>query len=382
MKEDVVCFYNSTINNGSAMSGGDQVFIQIFKRIRGDLGEVWCITGQVGKNIIEREIPRVKFITSPFLFDQIGLMGGYILRTFFALRCLLLKPVLIYSSSDYFPDVIPAFILKLFRPKVKWVQCIFHIYPDWRQRKGSRIRNFVGQYLQKFSLRLARRADVVININQEVKDHLVAQGFLAERIVINPPGIDLEALSRIPSALPDEGYDGIFLGRLHINKGSLDLIEIWKHVVKELPHARLGIIGGGDERMVADLMSRISLYGMERNIDVLGYLENDRAFALLKASKTFLFPSREEGFGIALVEAMQCGLPVVGWKLPVYAEHFSGAVDTIDTGDYGAFASKVVYYIRDLQGHAERVLKGRQCAEKFTWDMTAKKFYACIIEAS
>ena len=354
------------------------MFIQILKRTRDELGEVWCVTSESGKKNIEREIPKVTFLTSPSFFDLFGMMGSYFLRTFLSLRCLMLKPDVVYSSSDFFPDVAPAFMLKLFRPKVKWVQCVFHIYPHWRKRPGSKIKNLVGQYLQQFSLRLARRADVVININREVKDYLVKNGFQVERIVVNPPGIDPDVLKMIPSAPKNEGYDGVFLGRLNINKGALDLIEIWACVLKELPHARLGIIGGGSDEMVAELRHRISVYGMESNIDVLGYLENERAFALLKASKVFLFPSREEGFGIAIVEAMQCGLPVIGWKLPVYAEHFPGVVDTMDVEDYSAFALRVVYYLRSPERLSEKMLEGRLCAGKFTWGMTAKNFYECI----
>ena len=39
-------------------------------------------------------------------------------------------------------DVIPAFLLKVIRPRIRWIQCVFHIYPDWRVRPGSKIKNF------------------------------------------------------------------------------------------------------------------------------------------------------------------------------------------------------------------------------------------------
>lgn len=377
-KKSVLSFYSAFWNCGARTSGGEQMFIQILKRTRDELGKVWCVTSESGKNNIEREIPDVTFLTSPSFFDLFGMMGSYLLRTLLSLRCLMLKPDVVYSSSDFFPDVIPAFALKLFRPEVRWVQCIFHIYPDWRVRPGSKIKNILGQYLQKFSLLLARRADVVLNINHSVSDYLVGNGFRGERIVVIPPGIDPSALDNISSAPQSLGYDGVFLGRLNINKGALDLIDIWACVVKVIPDARLGIIGGGDEGIVAKLKFKISDYGIKSNIDLLGYLENERAFPIIKTSKVFLFPSREEGFGIAIVEAMYCGLPVVGWKLPVYAEHFPVVVETIEGGEFNAFAQQVVHYLRNPEKRAMKVQAGKDCAEKFTWDKTAKKFYECI----
>ena len=293
-KKKVLSFFSAFWECGAVTSGGEQMFIQILSRARNEMDELSCITSEKGKNAISNAVPDVVFLTSPSFFDKFGMMGSYMLRTILSFRCLFLKPDVVYSSSDFFPDVIPAFFLKLFKPKVKWVQCVFHIYPDWRIRPGSKIKNFVGQYLQQFSLILARRADIVLNINHDVSNYLVKNGFHGSRIVVIPPGIDPQALDNIPSAPANTGYDGIFLGRLNVNKGALDLIDIWANVVKEMPEARLGIIGGGDEEIIAKIKAKISHYDIASNIELLGYLENERAFPIVKVSKVFLFPSREE----------------------------------------------------------------------------------------
>jgi glycosyltransferase involved in cell wall biosynthesis len=378
-KKKVLSFFSAFWECGAVTSGGEQMFIKILSRIRNEMDELSCITSIKGKNVISSAVPDVVFLTSPSYFDKFGMMGSYLLRTIFSFRCLTLKPDVVYSSSDFFPDVIPAFFLKLFQPKVKWVQCVFHIYPDWRIRPGSKISNFAGQYLQQFSLILARRADIVLNINQDVRNYLVKKGFYEESLVVIPPGIDPQAIDNIPSAPENTGYDGIFLGRLNINKGALDLIDIWANVVKELPGARLGIIGGGDALIIAKIKAKISHYDIASNIDLLGFLENERAFSIVKVSTVFLFPSREEGFGIAIVEAMHCGLPVVAWNLPVYAEHFPVAVETIEVEKFSAFAQKVVQLLSHPEKRVEKAKQGKACAEKFTWEKTAKKFNECIL---
>lgn len=378
-KKKVLSFFNSFWECGAVTSGGEQMFIQILSRTRNEMAELSCVTSDKGKNVISNAVSDVVLLSSPSYFDWFGMMGSYLLRTILSFRYLSLKPDVVYSSSDFFPDVIPAFFLKLFNPKVRWVQCIFHIYPDWRIRPGSRIKNFVGQYLQQFSLILARRADIVLNINHDVGTYLVKKGYHEGRIVVIPPGIDPQAIDNIPSAPLDTGYDGIFLGRLNVNKGALDLIDIWANVVKQLPYARLGIVGGGDEVIIAKIKSKIAYYNIASNIDLLGYLENERAFPIIKASTVFLFPSREEGFGIAIVEALHCGLPVIAWNLPVFTEHFPVAVETIEVENFSAFAQKVVLLLSYPLKRVEKTKQGKACAEKFTWEKTAKKFNECIL---
>lgn len=364
-KKNVLVFLNAFWSHGASMSGGDQIFIQVFKRIRNDLGLLWCVTNQDGKASFEKEVPRVTFKTSPHGFDQLYLMANYVMRTLFALRCLTLRPDVIYSGSDFFPDVTPAFLLKLIRPRVRWIQCVFHIYPDWRDRPGSKIKNFIAQYMQEFSLLLTRRADVVLNINQGVKNHLVAKGFSESRIIINPPGVDLDYLRAIPVAPPEEGYDGIFLGRIHPTKGIFDLVEIWVRVVKEIPTARLAIIGSGSAKNVAQLVDSIRENRLENNISMLGYLENDKAFALVKASKVFLFPSHEEGFGIAIVEALACNVPVVAWRLPVYEEYFLDFIQMVDCWDIGHFTKFVIHGIKNEN---QFISQDSKRLDNFSWE--------------
>lgn len=373
-KKKILVFLNSFWNNGAGMSGGDQMLIQVFKRIRKDIGTLWCVTNPDGKAEIVKEVPDVTFKTSPSGFDRFNLMVNYIFRTFFALRCLTLKPDVIYSGSDFFPDVIPAFLFKLMRPRVRWIQCVFHIYPNWLSRPGSKVRSFIAQYMQQFSLLLVRKADAVLNINQGVKNHLIEKGFPKERIVINPPGIDLDYLRNVPSAPEEDGYDGIFLGRLNPSKGIFDLVEIWVHVVKEIPSARLAIMGGGDTEIVAQLKKAIKANRLEENISLLGYLESDKAFGLIKASKVFLFPSHEEGFGIAIVEALACGLPVVAWDLPVFHEFFDKMIYLYEKGNFGDFSERLIQKISEVNSLTEKQVAPSDL-EKFSWEQVSKNSF-------
>lgn len=341
--KNILIFLNSFWNNGKGTSGGDQMFVQIFKRIRKSFNKVYIFTSRAGKSIYEKELKDIGYVVSNVLFDKCFLIINYCLRTLSALSCLFIKDIdIVYSGSDFFPDVIPAFFYKLFHGETKWYQCVFHIYPSWHKRPGNKVTNFIAQYLQQFSLLFIHKADCVININTQVKKYLVDKGFDPNKIVVNTPGIDFSSISKLKVNNHEGRYDAVFLSRLMPSKGVFDLIRIWKKVVDIKPMNKLAIIGEGSNEVKKELIEEIAVNKLRNNIDVLGYLEDKEAFNLIKNSGVFLFPSHEEGFGIAIAEAMACGTPVIAWNLSVYDEVFEDNLVKVEENDINSFATKVV----------------------------------------
>src|SRR3989339_903905 len=219
--------------------------------------------------------------------------------------------IFLYASSDLFWEVIPAYFFKIKKSDIEWVQVIHHIYPNWKKRPGNKITSFFGYYLQRFSFWLiSKKADKIIVVNKIVKENLVQMGFSENKIFVSSNGVDTDYFENIEKVKLE--YDGIFLGRLSHSKGINDLIDIWNNVCRELPRAKIAIIGGGSEETKNFLMKKIASCGLQKNMDLLGFLEDRKAYSILKSGKVFLFPSHEEGWGIAIAEAMALGVPGFG----------------------------------------------------------------------
>jgi glycosyltransferase involved in cell wall biosynthesis len=103
-----------------------------------------------------------------------------------------------------------------------------------------------------------------------------------------------------------------YTGRLVSYKGLPLLLKVWVDIVQKYPQARLLLVGGGS----------LDIYNCE--IDLKNFIENNRlqdsvilvgevinVHEYLKASDIFVFPTQKEAFGISLIEAMACGLPVI-----------------------------------------------------------------------
>lgn len=346
------------------MSGGDACFIQIAKR-QCDW-ELTIVTSALGRDLCREGGLDARFIILSQERRFHRPLATYVRRT---LRGLLrpqkeLGADVYYATSDFLPDTLLARHLRRRNPKSVWVQKSFHLIPPSRM---------IPHYAQKSSFHLIRNsADRVIVDNSLLKYELVERGFDPERVGVNYPGIDSGYFARLHSR-PQGLYEAVFLARLVPTKGVFDLVTIWKYVVRRHPTARLAIVGRGSPSVTEELRAQIRCEGLGDRIHLLGYLSNDQAYATLKASLVFLFPSYEEGFGIAALEAIASGLPVVAYDLPVFSEVFPVGMLRVPIGDTAQFAGTVCRLLEDTALREDIVTASSGLPQQFDWKEVATR---------
>ena len=359
----VFAFMNSY---SEGMSGGDLRFIEIAKR----LNEFdWTIfTSFLGEKACENRGLNSHFFVTTNEKQFKYVIYTYIKRVVKAL--MLIKKIntdqvgFLYSTSDFLPDVIPAFAIKMKNKNAKWVQLIFHQIP---------IRRFVPRFAQKISFIIIKRfVDLIVVDNSFLREELVKQGFDHEKIRLNPPGIDIEYIKGIKPS-KDVSYDAVYLGRLHPSKGIFDLVKIWKLVCQKKSESILAIIGDGRQKFKNKLNKEIYRFNLENNIHLLGYLKDEKAISLLKSSKMFLFPSHEEGFGIAILQALACGIPVVAWDLPVYKEFISSGIIKVPKGNINKFVDETCRLLNDIEFYGNISKQISQASLEHDWDIIGIK---------
>jgi glycosyltransferase involved in cell wall biosynthesis len=149
----------------------------------------------------------------------------------------------------------------------------------------------------------ARRLPVTV-LSRYMREELVAAGVPAESVHVVPPfvhGLDPGATASGPPCV-------LFVGRLVEAKGVRDAVEAWRRSGVDLP---LVIAGTGSLR--GELAARAQRLGP--GLELLGWVERDRLSGLYRRARAVLLPSRwQEPFGIAGVEALAFGVPVVAWE--------------------------------------------------------------------
>jgi glycosyltransferase involved in cell wall biosynthesis len=229
--------------------------------------------------------------------------------------------------------------------------------------------------MQLISLAMIRsKADLTLVLNEQLLKDLQKKGFLSEKISVLGGGIEYE---KIVNLIPKKKikFQAVFLGRLHVTKGIFDTIPIWKKVIGKIPNARLAIIGDGSIDIKKRLEEKIRESYLQANIKILGYLPYDEVYTIMKQADLFLFLDHEAGWGLAVAEAMACGLPVVGYDIDVLGTVFKqGYSAIIPLGDHDRFSKKVIQLLQDEKYRKKLSYEAVYEAAKHDWKITSQKF--------
>jgi glycosyltransferase involved in cell wall biosynthesis len=283
--------------------------------------------------------------------------------------------IIILSYGDFIFDTFPCFFVKLFNKRIKWVSPFFMIAPSpfkgyrkafSKEYKFPNLNEMLYFVNQRISTQLIKScADLVLPIHPQIIKFLKKKGIPEKKICRINGGVDLKYLSKIKSK--GKKYDACFVGRFHPQKGIDDLIDIWKIVCNSKNDAKLVMMGSGTQKMKEE----IERLGLEKNIILMGFVNEVKKIKTIKESNIFLFPSYYESWGIVACEAMACGLPVIAYDLPVFKSIFKKGMVTAPLGKKQIFADKVIRLL-DNENIRNKLSKcALETARLYDYDKTA-----------
>ena len=195
-----------------------------------------------------------------------------------------------------------------------------------RETNSLRAREDVGSFRWRLAGWAYTRADIVIALSSGVERELAEDFNLCrDRLLTVSNPVDVAA-ARTKAGLLDsvisswEGYTLVAAGRLHRQKGFDLLIQS----IAELKRRDIRIVILGDGPEEAALRRQVAQMNMSDRVEFTGFLDNP--YPCLAAADLFVLPSRWEGFGHVIVEAMSVGTPVIAADCP------HGPADIIEDG--------------------------------------------------
>lgn len=167
----------------------------------------------------------------------------------------------------------------------------------------------------------------------------------------------------------------LYVGSMVKRKGLDLLLEALKYVKQEF---QLRIVGNGNESEIAEIRQLAEKNGIENKIVFCGFKQGKSLIQEYKDADIFVFPSREDCFGLVLVEALCAGVPIISSK---YAD---GAYDVVEEGKNGLLVDP--YHAEEFGLVIENVLNGtiqlqsadRAMIEKFSFESTVKGYLDAI----
>ena len=170
----------------------------------------------------------------------------------------------------------------------------------------------------------------------------------------------------------------LFVGRLNMQNKGLDyLIPIMKRVLKIYSDVELTVVGDGPDKSA---LERLVLdNGLEASIKLVG--QNSDVKKYYQEANIVLVPSRWEGFGVVLIEAMACGTPVIAYKNKGPSEIISNNVDGILIKKYEVeeFANAVIGLLGNPEKWENMSVQAYQKACNFSSQKTVERFMNYII---
>lgn len=212
--------------------------------------------------------------------------------------------------------------------------------------------------------RSVRRADRVLTGSEWTKRDLIERYDLAaERIVVTPYGVDPVYRPEGPRA---DGHYALFVGAIQPRKDPLNALE-----ALALINGDLKLVLIGPDKLGADEVHQaVERLGLQQRVEWKGHVEKDRLADLYRGAAVLVFPSRYEGFGLPVVEAMASGTPVVATTAGAIPEVAGDAAVLVEPGDPVALAGGIE---RALADRDRLVAAGLERARRYTWAETARQ---------
>ena len=372
------------------LSGGERIFIESARRSIERGFNIHIITCEEGYKLYQKyELNNVRYNILPSSkYNKLGLYLLYIVRVIKGILFVLkipenIKYHVVYSLSDFWPNSIPAWVLKMRFKKVKWISGFYLFAPNpfnERVYRGKRLLRGLLYYLSQIPVYylVKKYADMVWVTNELDRWRFIDHKRLTpDKVIAVRGGVDTKTLALIPEP-EDKKFDAIFIGRFHPQKGVFELIDIWKYVCEKRPDAKLAMIGTGE--LEEEVTKKIEKYGLENNIILFGFKDGIEKIKIFKNSKVVVHPAIYDSGGMAACEAMACGLPGVSFNLPALRTYYPKGMLKTPCYDLKAFAENILRLLADKRLYKRTSKDALDWAREWDWDKRAEELLEAIKE--
>jgi glycosyltransferase involved in cell wall biosynthesis len=241
--------------------------------------------------------------------------------------------------------------------------------------------------LKQWTNQAMTKASKVVTVSRSTAIDCEKEGIPSKKLSVIYQGYEsasnplIQKLEHSATGLKDKLLPFIlFIGTIQPRKNIPNLIESFAKIVNQVPH-NLVIAGapGDDSELVDKLILR---HGLESRVIKLGYISDIQRSALYQHAELFVYPSKYEGFGLVILEAMSHGLPVItsnNSSLPEAAGEAAILVDADSTSQLSE-AIKTVCLDNSLRDKLKGL--GIEQSLRFTWEDCARSMLALYIETA
>jgi len=245
-------------------------------------------------------------------------------------------------------------------------------------------------YYQHYTKKFLQKAKSVVTVSDYSKQDTIQQYKLADKkidIVYGAAKKDFVPLSWHEKEQVKEGFaDGreyfLFTGGIHPRKNLMNLLKAFS-LFKKWQHSNMKLLVAGRLAWQYDeITEKLKTYKYRDDVVLLGYLPDEQLARITAAAYALVYPSFFEGFGLPIIEAMQCELPVITSNTGSMPETGGEAALYADPNDPEAIAKQMLRIYKDETLRERLITAGKIQAAKFSWDKAADQLWQIIVSTS
>lgn len=273
----------------------------------------------------------------------------------------------IYHSPNFCLPVFPGKSIATFH------DLSIYKYPEYHPR--ARV-----AYMEKQIPLALKRADYIITVSESARKEIIDYfGWPSDKIISVPNGVSFEYRPNSEQLLAEPlarfglkpgGYS-LCVATIEPRKNIHGLLEAFAllplAVQRRWPLVLAGSRGWNSEKLHA----RIEEMQAKGSVKYLGYVPEHVLPILFAGARAFLFPSFYEGFGIPIIEAMSCGVPVLTSNCSSLPEVAGGAAHLIEPENIQQMSDGIRLVLEDESWRSSAIYSGFQVAQRYSWERTA-----------
>jgi len=173
----------------------------------------------------------------------------------------------------------------------------------------------------------------------------------------------------------------IYAGAIHPRKNLDNLLKAFSIFKKKQGSGLKLVLAGRLAWKYTAFTERLQSYKYRDDVIMTGYLDETELVKIIGSAYAMVYPSLWEGFGVPVLEAMQCQVPVISSAHSSMEEIGGDALLTADPNDPADIAGKMISLYKDESLRDQLIEKGKTAASRFNWEQTAKLLWNSMMKA-
>jgi glycosyltransferase involved in cell wall biosynthesis len=244
---------------------------------------------------------------------------------------------------------------------------------------------FFKRYVPKFLKKAKSIATVSEFSKRDISHHYkidprkINVVYSAAKEIFKPVAIEIAEETKNKYANGKEYF--LYVGAIHPRKNLLNLLKAFS-IFKKRQRSNIKLILAGRLAWKYDFfMQNLKKYKYRDDVIMLGYLCEDELVKIIASSYALLYPSLLEGFGVPVLEAMKCNVPVITSSHSSMEEIAKDAALYADAENFEDIAENMIRIYKDENLRKELIEKGKMIAPQYSWQRTAELLWQSILQA-